>query len=354
MMFERNIIEEGASLRDALSRLNTLSGADMTLFVVNNIDERRVVGTLTNGDVRRALIRGVDLEARVSEAMYRDFKKLEASRREHVDELRELRYKGIMLVPVVDDNGRLKEILDLNVQPTRLPLQAVLMAGGKGERLRPLTLQMPKPLLEVDGKAIIDYNVEALARVGVVDITVCTRYMAEQIYGHFSNPIGGVQVKCVTEERPLGTIGAVSLVDLTPQGNTLVMNSDLLTTVSFEDMYLKHRDAGALVTVGVIPYQVSVPYAILATENDNVTAIEEKPSYSYYANAGIYIFANSVLLQLNPNKPMDAPDLIRNVIENSGKVTYYVINGTWIDIGSPTDFRQAQELMRHHRNFSEA
>lgn len=352
MRFERNVIEEAVTLRQALERLNGLSGSEMTLFVVDSLSSRRVVGTLTNGDARRALLRGVGLDDPVSLAMYRDFRSLKTTETDQVDEIRELRCAGILMVPVVDASGVLVNVADLNAQPTRLPLSAILMAGGKGERLRPLTLDVPKPLLEVEGKAIIDYNIEALARAGIDDITVCARYMAEKIASHFANAVAGVKVKCVVEDKALGTLGGVTLAEIPSHGATLVMNSDLLTTVSLEDMYVKHRDTGAMVTVGVIPYQVSVPYAILSTQGDSVTAIEEKPSYSYYANAGIYIFNNEVLRALKPEERADAPDVIRDVISHGGKVSYYVINGTWIDIGSPTDFHQAQELMRHHRNLS--
>jgi NDP-sugar pyrophosphorylase family protein len=226
------------------------------------------------------------------------------------------------------------------------------MAGGKGERLRPLTLTRPKPLLEIDGKAIIDYNVEALAACGISDITVSTRYLAEQLYEHFSTPIAGVQVKCITEDVPLGTIGAAALIEHSANGNTLVMNSDLLTTISFEDMYMRHNAEQADITIAAIPYQVSVPFAILTTQGHQVTGIEEKPSYSYFANAGIYIIRNSVLQTLQRNVRTDATDLIESTIKAGGKVVYYPINGTWLDVGSHADFAQAQELMRHHRNLS--
>lgn len=352
MNMMRNIIEQTASLREAISQLNRLSGSEMTLFVVDGMETLKIVGTLTDGDVRRALLNGIGLEQAVSGAMFTEFKRLKAAQPDQVDTIREIRGRGITMVPVVDPDGRLVEIADLSRRVTQLPLSAILMAGGKGERLRPMTLETPKPLLKIDGKAIVDYNIEALARVGIKDITVCTRYLAEQIHQHFSEPVAGINVKCVTETMPMGTIGAAALVARSEHGDTLVMNSDLLTTISFEDMYLKHRDTQALVTVGVIPYQVSVPFAILTTEGNNVTGIEEKPSYSHYANAGIYIFNNKVLDRLNVGSPADAPDLIRDVIDEGGKVTYHVINGTWIDIGTPTDFAQAQELMRHHRNLS--
>ena len=164
-------------------------------------------------------------------------------------------------------------------------------------------------------------------------------------------------VKCVCEDSPCGTIGAVALTDAAsdPDGNTLVMNSDLLTTISFEDFYLHHRDSGADITVAVVPYQVSVPFAILALDPekpDFVSGIEEKPSYSYYANAGIYIFSNKILQQLVPGKRCDATDLISDALKQGARCAYFPIKGTWIDVGSHVDFRKAAELMRHHNSFN--
>lgn len=353
MRKEDHIIGEHESLREALRRLNCLSGSSMTLFVTRG-DYGPVTGTLTDGDLRRAMIGGAGLDTPVSEAMHRDYRSIAPtdSAAENVGKLRELRHKGITLLPVVDEERRLTDIIDLKKTRTLLPISAVLMAGGKGERLRPMTLTKPKPLLEVDGKAIIDYNIEALAACGINDITVTTRYLAEQIHAHFAEPVGGVKVKCVTETSPLGTIGSVTLVGLPEKGDTLVMNSDLLTTISFEDMYLRHRETGADITIAVIPYQVSVPFAILTTDGERVTGIEEKPSYSFHANAGIYMFRNEVLGRLADGCRTDATDLIEETIGHGGKVVYHPVNGTWIDVGSPSDFAQAAELMSHHRNLS--
>lgn len=348
---QQHTIQANATLRDALGKLNALPGGSMTLFALT--DDGRVCGTVTDGDLRRALLAGCSLESPVSLAMHRNFRSLGHGRSaDDVDTLRACRQSGIALVPRLDADGRLDEIIDLNRTHTRLPLSAILMAGGKGERLRPLTSNCPKPLLEIDGKAIIDYNIEALARCGISDITVTTRYLAERIHAHFSRPVAGVSVRCVEETEPLGTIGSVTLVDLPDTGDTLVMNSDLLTTISFEELYLKHRDSGADITIAAIPYQVTVPFAILTLQDDMVRGIEEKPSYSHYANAGIYIFSNRVLRTLQPGRRTDAPDLIAETIARGGRVAYYVIKGTWLDVGSPTDFRQAGELMRHHRNLT--
>ena len=341
------VIKENATLLEALHQLNLLSGKQMVLLVTNECDV--MTGTLTDGDVRRALLGGVSLNAQVKEAMHRNFKAIK-TKDVDVVMMRNCRINGVGILPHLNDDGTIKTVYDLTKTKAVLPLNAILMAGGKGERLRPLTLNTPKPLLEIGGKAIIDYNIEALASVGIDDITVTTRYLADQIHAHFSTPVAGVNVKCVTETLPLGTIGAASLVSRSEEGNTLVMNSDLLTTISFEEMYMRHIEEQADVTIAAIPYVVSVPYAILTTDGAQVKGIEEKPSYSYYANAGIYIFSNKLLNTVPSDSRTDATDLIEQAINNGLKVVYYPINGTWIDVGSPNDFKQAQDLMRHHND----
>lgn len=340
-----HIIDRRASLLDALNLLNSVTDGVMTLVVTDG--EGRVEGTITDGDIRRALLRGVTLQSPVSEAANTRFRAVGPDG--PVENIREARLKGIRLMPVVGGDGKLLRLLDLTRVETILPLSAILMAGGKGERLRPLTLTKPKPLLEIDGMPIIDYNVRNLARAGITDVTVATRYLAEQIAAHFSRPVYGIDVKCVVEQEPLGTIGAVSLVSRNPEGDTLVMNSDLLTTLSLEEMFLLHKAEQADVTVAAIPYTVSVPYAILATEGRQVRSLREKPVYTHHANAGIYIFSNRLLDTVEPGTPTEAPDLIQRAIDSGLKVVCFPIDGTWIDIGSPADFRHAEELMRHHR-----
>lgn len=345
----RNLINEQSTLLQALALLNSLPASAMTLFVTDS--RGAVTGSLTDGDIRRALIAGKGLDSPAGDAACRSFRALRGDESD-VELIRQCRRAGIKLLPRLNADGTPAEIVDLSLTRSRLPLSAILMAGGKGERLRPMTLTTPKPLLEIEGKAIIDYNIEALAAVGVRDITVTTRYLAEQLDEHFAREVAGVKVRTVREDTPLGTIGSARLADIPAEGNTLVMNSDLITTISFEELYLKHRDSGADATVAVIPYQVSVPYAILTLDGERVTGIAEKPSYSYYANAGIYIFRNPLLRGLQPGRRTDATDLIDEIIASGGNVAYYPIKGTWIDVGSPTDFRQAAELMRHHNNLS--
>ena len=349
MIEDKHIISHKATIFDALSKINSLSGGVMTLLVVN--DENKLQGTLTDGDIRRAILNGAGTADCVTTAMNRNFNALQGDDID-VAQVREYRRKGITLLPHLNCDGTIKSVHDLRHTRSILPLDAILMAGGKGERLRPMTLTTPKPLLEICGKAIIDYNVEALTAVGIENITVATRYLAEKLYKHFETPVAGVQVRCITEDAPMGTIGAASLIKHKKGGNTLVMNSDLLTSISFEDMYIKHISEQADITIAAIPYTVSVPFAILTTDGNAVTGLEEKPTYSYYANAGIYIISNHLLSQLPTDSPTDATTLIENAIRDNYKVVYYPINGTWIDIGAPADFAHAQELMRHLKNLS--
>jgi NDP-sugar pyrophosphorylase family protein len=261
-----------------------------------------------------------------------------------------LRQKGIKLVPMLDSDNRPTRLIDLEHTRSILPLSALIMAGGQGERLRPMTLTTPKPLLKIADKAIIDYNVEALAEVGITDVTVSTRYLSQQIIDHFEQPVAGIKVNCIVENRPLGTIGALGLIGPLQHDNILVLNSDLLTTIDYADMYLKHIDEHADITIAAIPYSVAVPYAILATDGNRVTAIEEKPTYSHYANAGIYIISRKAASLITPSEHIDATDLIERALQRDLRVAFFPLNGTWIDVGSPADFAHACAIMKYHKS----
>ena len=338
----RHLIFDNATLKDALVALNNLSGGIMTLFVIDK--EQRMVGTLTDGDLRRGLISGKTLTDTIASVMKRDFCFLRRSA-DNYRYLRELKQSHIHLIPLLDDDNRILDAIDLCSTVSMLPIDAVLMAGGKGERLRPLTLDTPKPLLQIGGKAIIDYNIDALIRNGVDNIFVTVNYLHEKIEEHFQAARQGTTVKCVLEPKRLGTIGSVALIDDLKHDHVLVMNSDLLTTLSFEEMFAHHIDHQADLTMAVIPYTVSIPFAILSHEGDSVKGLIEKPTHNYLANAGIYIIRRQMLSRIKSGDYLDAPDFIEQLIADGHKVCHYRINGTWIDIGSPDDFRYAQELM---------
>lgn len=346
LTFQRHIISLTATVREAIEGLNRLSGDAMTLVVTD--DAGHPAGTVTDGDVRRGLLRGVTLDASVVEVMNREFRMVSRSNAD-VGFVRETRNAGIRLLPVADETGCLVDIVDLRNITSLLPVSALIMAGGKGERLRPMTLTKPKPLLEIEGKAIIDYNVEALARAGVDEVVVSTAYLAEQLDRHFSEPVSGIKVRTIREEQPRGTIGALAdALPMLTNDTVLVMNSDLLTDISLEEMYIRHRSEDADITVAAIPYTVSVPYAILSTDGSRITSLEEKPTYSLYANGGIYMISRHVASMVPGDRRYDATDLIEDALAKEMKVVYFPLNGTWIDVGTPADFRHAADIMKYH------
>ena len=342
-LFDRHIISGSATIRETLVALNLLSGDSMTLFAVDS--DGNLIGSVTDGDIRRALIAGYSTEDRVSDIAFRNFISLPAKA------MPEVRYRTVSkaherrinLLPVTKD-GKLVDVIDIRLMKSAIPADAVLMAGGRGERLRPLTIDTPKPLLKVGGKPIIDYNVESLMRYGVGEIYVTVNYLKEQIIGHFCNSKWNGRVHCVEEPCRLGTIGSVALIDTLTQDHLIVMNSDLLTNIDFEKLWRHHVDSGAVLTMATVPYTVSVPFAILRTEGDRVIGLEEKPTFNHFANAGVYIIDRNVISDIKRGEYLDAPDFVESLIEKGLKVSHFAIEGTWIDIGSPDDYRYANEV----------
>lgn len=344
MEFDKFLIPATATIKDALLALNTLHNTTMTLFVVD--DSLQLLGTLTDGDIRRGLIAGLQLGTPVTQAMRSEFQSVRSF--EEVGKVRELKERDILLIPVLDGEGRIQEVIDLSLYSSKLPVDAVLMAGGKGERLRPLTLETPKPLLKIGDKAIIDYNVERLIDAGMKNIYVTVNYLKDKIIDHFREPFAkGVKVNCVAEKEFYGTIGALKLVEDFHSDTILVMNSDLLTDIDYEDFYLHFKQHDADMSAAAIPYTVSVPYGIFELDGRNILGVKEKPTYSLYANAGIYLIKKEVLRYIPDNEVFNATDLITKLAENGGKVIRYPLTSLWIDIGTPDEFRKAQEIVRH-------
>ena len=339
----RHTVSGDATIRETLTALNELSGDSMTLFAIDK--DGKLIGSVTDGDIRRALIDGHTTEDKVRDIAFRKFIFLtsDASPEERYKTVARARARLINLLPVTTD-GILTDILDLRKIKSAIPASAVLMAGGRGERLRPLTLDTPKPLLKVGGKPIIDYNIESLQRYGVKDIYVTVNYLKEQIIDHFDNQKWQGSVHCIEEPCRLGTLGSVALIDSLSQDHVIVMNSDLLTNIDFEQLWQHHVDSGAVLTMATVPYTVSVPFAILKTDGDRVTGLEEKPTFNHFANAGVYIIDRKVLSDIKRGEYLDAPDFVESLIARGLKVSHFAIEGTWIDIGSPDDFRYANEV----------
>lgn len=345
--FTKYLVLDSTSILDALKQLDAVSDNGMlTLFVID--ESKRVVGSLTDGDCRRALIKGASLADPIATVMRKDFTYIDDDNYSS-DLISFIRQKGIKLVPYLHKDKTVKKILDFSNGKSYLPIDAVLMAGGKGERLRPLTLNIPKPLLKVGGKAIIDYNIDNLMHCGIDNINVTVNYLAEQIEEHFSTEKDGIQIKCIREgEKFLGTIGGVQYIHDWHNDVILLMNSDLFTNINLEEFYLHFLKNGADMSVAAMPYNVNIPYGILDIENKrDIIGIKEKPSYYYYANAGIYLFKRSLLDLIPHNTFYDATDFLTDLIARQYKVIRFPISGYWIDIGKPADFQKVQEIAEH-------
>ena len=344
-MEQRYIINQHERLMDALIRINSLGLGPLVLFVVD--DQDRMVGTLTDGDSRRALIAGASVCDTIDMVMHRDFKFMHVDDIENVQEIRCQKEMQMKLVPVLDNENHIVDIIDLQRFKTRLPIDAVLMAGGKGERLRPLTEKTPKPLLKVGDKCIIDHNVDRLISYGVSHISVTVNYLKEQIEEHYQEPRNGVQVNTIREPKFLGTIGSVKFVENFFNDTVLVMNSDLFTNIDYENFFLHFQQHDAEMSVAAVPYNVSIPYGILDLEGRNIKGLLEKPQYNHYVNAGIYLIKRRALEEIPNGVFFNATDLVEKLIAEGKKVIRYPLNGTWIDIGTPQEYQKANDLVKH-------
>ena len=342
--FHRYVIRDTATIREALDHLESNAGDILVLLVVDR--QEHLVGTLTDGDARRGLLSGCVLSQTVSMIMHRQYYSLKKDDN-IVMNLKVIRSKGIELIPVIDAECRICSVVNLRKQKSKLPIDAVIMAGGKGERLRPLTESIPKPLLPIGNKAIIDYNVDRLISYGVEHISITVNYLKEQLEEHYSESRNGVIVHCVSEPEFMGTMGAVQYVEQFYNDTILVMNSDLFTDIDFEDFYLHFLENDADMSIAAIPYNVSIPLGIFELDGRNIQGVLEKPVYNYYANAGIYLIKKSVLNEIPRNERFDATDLINKLIAKHKSVIRYPLNGTWIDIGTKEEYQKAQDLAKH-------
>lgn len=345
MVEKKYIINQGKTLLEALIQINALQEGPLVLFAID--DNEKMVGTLTDGDSRRALIAGANTNSLVRDVAHKSFNFIRQGEEDLVRQLKHQKDLRMKLVPILDSHNHIVDIVDLDRYYTKLPIDAVLMAGGKGERLRPLTEKTPKPLLKVGEKAIIDHNIDRLISYGVNQISVTVNYLGEQLEDHFSKPFMGVQVHTVREPNFLGTIGSIKFVQEFYNDTILVMNSDLFTNINYEDFYLHFMEAEADMSVAAVPYTVSVPYGIFDLDGRDIKGLVEKPTYNYYANAGIYLIKRTVLDEIPQGAFFNATDLIDKLIAAGRRVIRFPLNGTWVDIGTPQEYQKANDLIKH-------
>ncbi|RMG61518.1 MAG: alcohol dehydrogenase [Bacteroidetes bacterium] len=299
-----------------------------------------LMGTITDREIRRGILQGQShIEDLINPWSYRI----------SIEDLPQAQPETDgQLVPVVDQAGRLREVIRLARQaslPPQQPQSVYIMAGGLGRRLGELTRHIPKPMLPLGHKPVLHYIIDAFVEHGFRQITLCVNYKASVIREYFGDGHRfGAEIRYLEEQHPLGTAGPLSLIDQPPKGSFFVMNGDLLTTLNFESLLHFHEEKEAAGTMCIHEYNQQLPFGVVHTRNSRILGIEEKPYHKYFINAGIYVLEPQVLALLKPGEPLDMPALFERMVQADLPTHAYTINEFWQDIGHAEDYEAARRL----------
>ncbi|MBI3553501.1 MAG: nucleotidyltransferase family protein [Elusimicrobia bacterium] len=332
----------GATLRDAMKVMTKLQ---ISIALVAS-PRRKLLGVITDIDIRRALLSGGEMSTPISKVMNPKPATLsDAMTREEISNV--FREHSRAYMPIVDKSGKLKGLaamLDYALVPKRFPNRVVVMAGGAGKRLLPLTKNTPKPMLRLGNKPILELLLDQFIAAGFGRFVFTVNYLADQIQDHFGNgKVWGVEIDYVHEEKPMGTVGALAL--LAPkhlQDPLLVVNGDILTKVNFAALLEFHQSEGALATLCVKHHEIQVPYGVVELRKRRLEAFVEKPVHRWLVNAGIYVIEPKALGWLAKNRSCDMPEFISEIRRRrKDGVACFPIQEYWLDIGGPKEFHQA-------------
>ena len=338
--YTQHLLKNTSSIKEALIKLDALA-KDAILFIIDDLG--KLQGSLTDGDVRRGLLNGVQINEIVTKILETNPKFILKSNYD-LQEIIDLRSENYKVFPVLDDHGIIINVVNFRLIKSYLPLDAIIMAGGEGTRLRPLTNDIPKPLLPVGDKTIMEHNVDRLTEFGIDDFWFSVNYLGDKIEDFFgSGKEKNLSINYVWEDTPLGTIGAISKIDNLKHEDVLVTNSDILTNLDYEQFYLDFKRSDADLSIASVPYNVNIPYAILEKDEDGtIRGFKEKPTYTYYSNGGIYLMKKSVLSLIPKNSFYNATDLIEKLLSLNKKVVSFSLDGYWLDVGKHDDYKKAQ------------
>jgi dTDP-glucose pyrophosphorylase/CBS domain-containing protein len=333
------IISPTTSIGDAIAILDKAGTGALVLCA----NDRTLCGMLTDGDIRRAVLQGKSMDdpcitigSRRPVIAFRPISMRDA--------LNLMNERDIHHLPVVDGKEHVVEfLLRKDLMPdVRLDLSAVIMAGGYGKRLLPLTESVPKPMLPVGDRPLLELTIEQLRRSGIRNVSLTTHYLSESIVNHFGNGEGfGVELNYLEEAHPMGTAGGIRQMKR-PVGTFLVINGDILTGVPFQEMLTYHRKHGAVLTVGVRKYDIQVPFGVVECEDVRITKLQEKPSFSFFINAGTYLLEPSACDYIPEGQPFDMTDLAQKLMEAGRQVVAFPITEYWLDVGRHEDYQKAQ------------
>ena len=338
--WKQSLISASTTLRETIKNID--ASAIQIALVVDH--EQRLLGTVTDGDVRRGILRGLDLDAPVSLVMNKQPTTARVNEaREHL--LLVMRQKYLHQIPIVDDDGRVTgiEILDGLLRSSANSNPVVIMAGGLGNRLRPLTDDCPKPMLKIGTKPILETILESLQEFGFKSFFFSVNYKAEMIKDYFGDGSRwGVSIRYLEEDQRLGTAGALALLPELPTEPAIVMNGDLLTKVNFDQLLDFHREHHASATMCVREYNMQIPFGVVKIEDQRIKSIDEKPLQRFFVNAGIYVLEPEALKNIPRDTPVDMTTVFERLVEQEKKTAVFPIREYWLDVGQLEDLERAR------------
>lgn len=347
--WHHTLLSPNATILDALQMLNN-AGCQICLVVD---DTHRLLGSITDGDIRRGILVGIDMTQSVKKVM-NPHPRWSSPDSPTSKLLEIMRAHTVRHLPLLDRDGRVVGLARLDDLSTPTPSKdnaVILMAGGQGKRLRPLTEDTPKPLLPVGGRPILERILEELIAQGFRRFHMSVNYRAEMIIAHFGDgKKWGVDIDYIHEDQPLGTAGPLGLLPDTGPLPIIVMNGDLLTQVNLPHLLDYHQQRGAHASMGVRKYDFQVPFGVVRLDGDEMIGIDEKPTHEFFVNAGIYTLEPSVLKLITPGQPMDMPALFQLARAKDLRTIAFPIHEYWMDIGRLDDFDKANAEIGHISN----
>lgn len=340
MSWRKTLIPTGTPIRKAIEVIDE-AGVQIALVVD---DEGRLLGTITDGDVRRGIIQGCDLADPVDSIMNRGPTTAKASTNDAAVR-RIMRERGIRSVPILDDDGRVVGLRrDLDFEDDRVfDNPVVLMAGGLGLRLRPLTIDVPKPLLRIGSKPILELILERFVESGFRNFYISVNFKAEMIEDHFGRgDQWGVNIDYLREDDSLGTAGSLGLLPRDIECPAVIMNGDVLTKVSFAKLLEFHERERAEATMCVREYDLQVPYGVVRLDGHDILEVREKPIQRFFVNSGIYVLNPDVIRSIDPGRRLDMPNLFEQLMDKGHRTSAFPLREYWLDIGQLDDFRRAE------------
>jgi dTDP-glucose pyrophosphorylase len=324
--------------------LEIIDKAAMQIALV--VDENdKLIGTITDGDIRRGFLKGLSLDSSIETVIFKTPTVANISdTKEEI--LKVALSKKLHQVPIIDNDGKIVGIQEVEelIKPKQKTNKVILMVGGLGTRLRPLTENTPKPMLKVGNKPILQTIVEKFAEYGYTNIVMCVNYKSHVIQEYFGEGREfGVNIEYILEEQRMGTAGALSLLKEKPTEPFFVMNGDLLTNVNFEHLHDFHLSNDSIGTMCVREYDFQVPYGVVNIEGSKIKSIQEKPTHSFFVSAGIYMLSPDVLKYIPKNEFYDMPTLFEKLISENKNTISFPLREYWLDIGRIEEYKKAND-----------